>query len=292
MTEPLRVEICLSGPGGACTKAEVKPNNYPPPNDRGNTNGLIVNKTSLNPKPPNNKPETEAEKNPQITDRKQVPDYLDQVTPDQIPSEGKRLFEQLQATDPMDYERTGALKDALWGLAGKAREAGIDASTIPELTLLPNIMGAQVTVGLNAGFQGLKYGGRKPGTVRKLPEPEPAPTPPPSEPTAGGYVNQKSPEMMNPRALRSRQGPSEMSKSKVNRLAKDMKENGYDPNYPIEAADADGKTIILDGHHRAEAAIKSGIEKVPVNINQVSSDEAAILRAQSQDAAAERLNRR
>jgi len=60
--EPFRVEICLSGPGGACTKAEVKPNNYPPPNDRGNTVGKIVPETSPEANPPNNQPETKEEK--------------------------------------------------------------------------------------------------------------------------------------------------------------------------------------------------------------------------------------
>lgn len=46
-----------------------------------------------------------------------------------------------------------------------------------------------------------------------------------------------------------------MSGSVVKRLVKDMKVNGFDQNQPVS-----------DGHHRVEAAIKTWIDKNPVDI--------------------------
>ena len=43
---------------------------------------------------------------------------------------------------------------------------------------------------------------------------------------------------------------------------------------PIEAADVDGKLIILDGHHCTKAAIGAGIKEVPVNVNKVTKNQA------------------
>ena len=57
------------------------------------------------------------------------------------------------------------------------------------------------------------------------------------------------------------------SGSKVKRLAKDMKENGFNENHPITATrNSRGRLEIQNGHHRRDAAIKAGIEKVPVEI--------------------------
>jgi len=53
-----------------------------------------------------------------------------------------------------------------------------------------------------------------------------------------------------------------------------MRENGFDPNKPIEAADVDGKLIILGGHHRTQGAIGARIREVPVNVNQVTREQA------------------
>lgn len=53
-----------------------------------------------------------------------------------------------------------------------------------------------------------------------------------------------------------------------------MKQDGYDQSQPIEVADANGKLIILDGHHRTQGAIGAGIKKVPINVNKVSKQEA------------------
>ncbi|PMZ04372.1 hypothetical protein C1Y08_09870 [Pseudomonas sp. FW306-02-F02-AA] len=62
------------------------------------------------------------------------------------------------------------------------------------------------------------------------------------------------------------------------------KANGYDENYPIDAANVDGKLIILDGHHRAEAASKAGIKDVPVNVHSVTKEEADQLMREAAEA--------
>jgi filamentous hemagglutinin len=94
------------------------------------------------------------------------------------------------------------------------------------------------------------------------------------------------------RSLVSRQGPSEMTGSKVKKLTKDMKENGFDPAHPIEVAEVDGKKIILDGHHRAEAATRAGIKEVPVKTKSVTLEQADNLNREAAEAAAERAARR
>lgn len=78
---------------------------------------------------------------------------------------------------------------------------------------------------------------------------------------------------LNPKLLIGRQGKNEMEPSKIKKMTKDMKENGYGKKYPpIDAAFVDGKLIILDGHHRAAAASRAGITEVPVNIYTVSKE--------------------
>lgn len=53
-------------------------------------------------------------------------------------------------------------------------------------------------------------------------------------------------------------------------MAKDMKENGYDIDKygPIQVSRVPGsnRLEIFDGHHRAAAAVKAGINNVPVQI--------------------------
>mgnify|MGYP002663397293 CR=1 FL=1 len=84
-------------------------------------------------------------------------------------------------------------------------------------------------------------------------------------------------QRVGPKSLIGRQGRDEISGSQVKRFTKDMKANGYDENHPIDAAKVDGKLIILDGHHRAEAASKAGIKDVPVNVHSVTKEEAVQL---------------
>ncbi len=70
----------------------------------------------------------------------------------------------------------------------------------------------------------------------------------------------------NPGNLIPTQTKSEMSGSQIKRLAKSMERNGFDPSYPVDAwrNPSTGRLEIQDGHHRAQAAIKAGIEKIPV----------------------------
>lgn len=84
-----------------------------------------------------------------------------------------------------------------------------------------------------------------------------------------------------------------MTGNKVKRYASAMRaQGGWGAFPPVEAADVgDGKLVIVDGHHRAEAAVKAGIPEVPVNVAQVSSEEAAQLKDEADMAKAERLNR-
>jgi hypothetical protein len=96
---------------------------------------------------------------------------------------------------------------------------------------------------------------------------------------------------VSPGELVSRQGPSEMTGSKVKRLTKDMKENGFDPNQPVEYATVDGRKIIVDGHHRTEAAKNAGIKEIPATEKQVSPEAASKLYDDAAEAAQERASR-
>lgn len=96
--------------------------------------------------------------------------------------------------------------------------------------------------------------------------PAPAPSLRSDPHSPGGLKPRKSYE--NPGNLVSTQSKSEMSGSQVKRLAKDMVKNGFDPNHPVDVwrNPSTGRLEIQDGHHRATAAIKAGIEKIPVDI--------------------------
>lgn len=96
----------------------------------------------------------------------------------------------------------------------------------------------------------------------------------------------------NPRNLRPIQGPAEMTGSQVKRLSRDMRENGYNADFPITAADVDGRLIIMDGHHRTEAAIRAGLSEVPVRVVPVTPAQASQLGVDAAEAAALRASRR
>ncbi|WP_196493892.1 RHS repeat-associated core domain-containing protein, partial [Burkholderia stagnalis] len=106
-------------------------------------------------------------------------------------------------------------------------------------------------------------------------------------------LSKRCPTMTNPRRLQSRQGPSEMTGNKVKRYASAMRaQGGFGTFPPIEAADVgEGKLVIIDGHHRAEAAMKAGVPEVPVNVTTVSPEEAAQLKDEADMAKAERMSR-
>lgn len=79
---------------------------------------------------------------------------------------------------------------------------------------------------------------------------------------------------LDPKKLRSRQTQSEMRKSSVDKIRKNIRKKGFDSDQPIEAFDVNGTYIIRDGHHRAEAAIKEKLPSVPVRIYEVTAEEA------------------
>ena len=74
-------------------------------------------------------------------------------------------------------------------------------------------------------------------------------------------VNDVGPEMMSPKSLLPTEKPSA---NQVARLAKDMKANGFDQSHPISTIRVNGRNVIMDGNHRAAAAAKAGIQKIPV----------------------------
>ncbi|MFL9911156.1 ParB N-terminal domain-containing protein [Paraburkholderia sp. RL17-337-BIB-A] len=99
--------------------------------------------------------------------------------------------------------------------------------------------------------------------------------------------------MVNLRRLMSRQGPSEMTGNKIKRYTSAMRaQAGYGTFPPVEAADVGGgQLVIVDGHHRAEAATKAGLLAIPVNISTASPEEAAQLKDEAAMAKAERTER-
>lgn len=71
----------------------------------------------------------------------------------------------------------------------------------------------------------------------------------------------------SPKNLIPTHSKAEISGSVIKRLADDMKKNGYDVSKPILGQmNASGRIEIIDGHHRAAAAIKAGIDRVPVEV--------------------------
>ncbi|WP_315754389.1 MULTISPECIES: RHS repeat-associated core domain-containing protein [unclassified Bradyrhizobium] len=94
--------------------------------------------------------------------------------------------------------------------------------------------------------------------------------------------------LVNPRDLISRQGPREMTGNRVKRLTSNMKKEGFDPNYPVLAAEVEDRLIIVDGHHRTEAAIRAGMKEVPVRVSPVDAEQAAELAADAAEAAGQR----
>jgi RHS repeat-associated protein len=73
--------------------------------------------------------------------------------------------------------------------------------------------------------------------------------------------------LQNPRNLIPTQSKAEMSGSQINRIAKDMKQNGYNGE-PVDVSvnPATGRLEIQDGHHRTAAAIKAGVDQIPVRV--------------------------
>ncbi|WP_286011413.1 ParB N-terminal domain-containing protein [Methylovulum psychrotolerans] len=73
--------------------------------------------------------------------------------------------------------------------------------------------------------------------------------------------------LQSPRSLIPTQPKMEMTKTRINRMAKEIQKNGYNFD-PVDAwvNPATGRLEIQDGHHRTAAAIKAGIDQIPVAV--------------------------
>jgi len=79
----------------------------------------------------------------------------------------------------------------------------------------------------------------------------------------------------DPRSLLSRQGPSAMSPGRVQEMSEEMMVGQFpwSRTGPIRVAEGpNGVRIIIDGHHRAKAAIQAGEKSVPITIERVSPE--------------------
>ncbi|MDZ4150439.1 RHS repeat-associated core domain-containing protein, partial [Methylicorpusculum sp.] len=72
----------------------------------------------------------------------------------------------------------------------------------------------------------------------------------------------------NPRNLVPTQAKGDVSGSQIQRLSNDMRQNGFDQSKPVDVwRNPDtGRLEIQDGHHRTAAAIKAGLDKIPVQV--------------------------
>lgn len=78
---------------------------------------------------------------------------------------------------------------------------------------------------------------------------------------------------INPKNLIPQQSKEEISQSSVKKLEKDMRKRGYDFSHPISGVRRkDGRILISDGHHRVRAAIRAGLDKVPVDVHEHKGD--------------------
>lgn len=75
--------------------------------------------------------------------------------------------------------------------------------------------------------------------------------------------------------LRGRMGEeNHIDMAKVNRLAANMQEHGFDPNQRVQIEiDQKGNPFIYEGNHRIRAAVIAGIDKIPVDVNYLGGSE-------------------
>ena len=78
-----------------------------------------------------------------------------------------------------------------------------------------------------------------------------------------GKAVMKAIKYESPSKLWGRQLDREYTKSMVDDIANSMKKNGYE-GPPVEFYEVNGRKIITDGHHRALASKKAGIDSIPV----------------------------
>ncbi|MGJ3355381.1 VENN motif pre-toxin domain-containing protein [Providencia sp. Je.9.19] len=147
----------------------------------------------------------------------------------------------------------------------RAEQLGGSAETTKERDLA--MAAAGIGSGIGSGKGGSKNTNKDPQT---------------SQPNQQQYKN------VSPSTLIGRQDNTEMSGSQVKRLVKDMKANGFNKDEPIDVAVVNGKMIIIDGHHRAEAARKAGIKDIPIRINTVTKEQGDQLLREAAEARARR----
>lgn len=208
--------------------------------------------------------------------------------PGHEPDWAKPRQPEMRAWDPAEDERRRAAANNL-GILFLGPVFGAPAALARMAGAPEPVVESMGQVGLDlagvAGVPGARGGGR-------VIEPVPM-RPVPTMPRNTGVVILK-PKIIyvNPKNLKSRQDSSEMTNSRVEKFKKDMKKNGYDESQgPIDVVEYNGKYIIEDGHHRALAAAKAGLDEVPVRVLDVPPDIAKIRWEQAQDAAAARSNR-
>jgi ParB-like nuclease domain len=105
---------------------------------------------------------------------------------------------------------------------------------------------------------------------------------------AAGRSLKQATTLVNPRTLLFRQGPAEMTGSRIKRIASNIAKNGFDTLQPIEVANVNDRLIIIDGHHRAAAAIRAGINEVPIKVTPVTPQLASQYAVEAAEAAGQR----
>ena len=82
------------------------------------------------------------------------------------------------------------------------------------------------------------------------------------------YPQQFKTESCPPKNLIPTQPKSDLTGSQVKRLTKDMKNNGFNKNNPVDVwrNPKTGRLEIQDGHHRTEAAKKAGLNNIPIKV--------------------------
>ncbi len=84
---------------------------------------------------------------------------------------------------------------------------------------------------------------------------------------------------INPRLLQGTQARAEMTGNRIKKFTKLIKNDGFDANFgPIDVVNDNGRLLIDDGNHRAAAAIRAGLDEVPIRQIEVSPERLEDLR--------------
>ena len=83
---------------------------------------------------------------------------------------------------------------------------------------------------------------------------------------------------INPRLLQGTQARAEMIGSRVKKIAKSIRNDGFDQSQPIDVFNDNGTFLIVDGNHRTSAAVRAGLDEVPIREVDVTPDQLDSLR--------------